>query len=114
MEWIHQTSEHLNKLSDDKLNIYIEILLEREQELQIEQYKLQQHPRFQKVHDYAHMVERSAIRSINSDKKTLQENEKIFESALRILNISKTKSDISEMIYDLHFKFVEVEMDFGW
>lgn len=114
MEWIHQTSEHLNKLSEDKLNIYIEILLERERELQVEQYKLQQHPRFQKVHDYAHMVERSAIRSINSDKKTLQENEKFFESALRILNISKTKGDISEMIYDLHFKFVEVEMDFGW
>ena len=114
MEWIHKTSEHLNKLSDDKLNIYIEILLDRERELQIEQYKLQQHPRFQKVHDYAHMVERSAIRSINSDKKTLQENEKFFETVLRILNNSKTKSDISEMIYELHFKFVEVEMDFGW
>jgi hypothetical protein len=60
------------------------------------------------------MVERSAIRSINSDKKTLQENEKFFETVLRILNNSKTKSDISEMIYELHFKFVEVEMDFGW
>ena len=114
MEWIHQTSEHLNKLSDDKLNIYIEILLDRERELQKEQYKLQQHPRFQKVRDYAHMVEKSAIRSINSDKKSLQENEKFFETVMRILNNSKTKSDISEMIYDLYFKFVEVEMNFGW
>jgi hypothetical protein len=114
MEWIHQTSEHLNTLSDDKLNIYIEILLERERELQVEKYRLQQHPRFQKVRDFAHMIEKSAIRSINSNKKSLQENEKFFEMVQRILNSSKTKGDITEMIHDLHFKFVEVEIDFGW
>ena len=114
MEWIHQTTEHLNQLSDDKLNIYIEILLERERELQAEKYMLQQHSKFQKVRAITHMNEKSAMRAINSDKKILQENEKFFESALRILNISKTKSDISEMIYDLHFKFIETEMDFEW
>lgn len=114
MEWIHQTSEHLNKLSDDKLNIYIEILLDRERELQAEIFMLQQHPRFQKVRDYAYMNEKSAIRSINSDKKLLLANETLFKTITRVFNASKTKSDISEMIYDLHFKFIEINMDYGW
>lgn len=114
MEWIHQTSEHLNKLSEDKLNIYIEILLERERELQAEKYMLQQHSKFQKVRAITHMNEKSAMRAINSDKKILQSNEKFFQTITRVLNASKNKSDISEMIYDLHFKFIEVEMDFGW
>lgn len=114
MEWIHQTSEHLNKLSDDKLSIYIEILLDRERELQAEIFMLQQHPRFQKVRDYAYMNEKSAIRSINSDKKLLLANETLFKTITRVFNASKTKSDISEMIYDLHFKFIEINMDYGW
>ena len=114
MEWIHQTTEHLNQLSDDKLNIYIEILLERERELQAEKYMLQQHSKFQKVRAITHMNEKSAMRAINSDKKILQENEKFFQTITRVLNASKNKSDISEMIYDLHFKFIEVEMDVEW
>ncbi len=114
MEWIHQTSEHLNKLSDDKLNIYIEILLDRERELQAEKYMLQQNPRFQKVRSFAHLNEKSAVKAINSDKKILIANDKLFQTIKRVFTASKTKSDISEMIYDLHFKFIEINMDYEW
>ena len=114
MEWIHQTSEHLNQLSDEKLTIYIEILLDRERELQAEKYMLQRHPRFQKVRAFAHLHEKSAVKAINSNKKSLLENDKLFQIITDVFTASKTKGDISEMISDLHFKFIEINMDYEW
>jgi hypothetical protein len=112
LEWINQTSENLTELSEDKLKVYIEILLDRERELQNEKYRLEHDPRFIKIRSFTHMSEKSAIKAIDANKIELKSNKNFMDSAHKIFSISKTKSDITALIDDLHFKFVEINDDY--
>lgn len=46
MEWIHQTSEHLEQIADEKLKIYISILKEQAMELEKEKFSEKFNPRY--------------------------------------------------------------------
>ncbi|MBI1836952.1 MAG: hypothetical protein HYR91_06775 [Flavobacteriia bacterium] len=114
LEWIHQTTEHLNDLNEDKLKVYIEILLDRERELLAEKFRLVRDPRFEKISSYAHMIEKSAIKAIDNHKNGLKSNEKLYATIEKIFKLSQTKNDITAMIEDLCFKFIGIaeEEDF--
>ena len=102
MEWVHKTEEHLSQLSDDKLQVYISILLDRERELNSEKYMLQRHPRFEKISELAHMAEKSALREIEKCKQSLMHEHKLFSANLVNLENITTKKDISNFINDFH------------
>jgi hypothetical protein len=100
MEWVHNTTEHLAELSDEKLKIYIAILRERADELESEKYMLNRNPKYMPIEHLAYMSEKSAIRHIESEKKDIKNNCRIFKASISakdsIINKTKFKRYISE------------------
>ncbi|MDO9254449.1 MAG: hypothetical protein Q7U54_02965 [Bacteroidales bacterium] len=72
IEWVHKTAEHLEKLTDDKLKIYISALRQQVSELESERDSLHQHPRYAAISDYARFPLRNAMYLINQDKSDLK------------------------------------------
>lgn len=72
MEWVHKTSEHLEKLTEDKLKIYISTLKQQMAELQNERMNLYHHPRYVPISHYAHLTENYAINKISKEGKELK------------------------------------------
>ncbi len=101
-EWLVQTESRLNELSQDKLKIYIDILLERENELKSEKYMLERNPRFYKISDFVHMAERSAIGALNNHKNGLKQSRKLFNSNMAALKSLRNDKLISNFIDDFH------------
>ncbi len=72
MEWVHKTSEHLEKLTEDKLRIYISHLKQQVMELQNERMQLVYHPRYEPILDYVRLSENYAVNKISKDGKELK------------------------------------------
>jgi len=72
MEWVHKTSEHLEKLTEDKLKIYISTLRHQAAELESEKAGLCYHPRYSQISDYAHLSEKYAIKKIATEGQQLK------------------------------------------
>ena len=72
MEWVHKTTENLEKLSDDKLGIYISALKQQVKELETEKYSIYNHPRFASISSYSFLTESHALKEIFGDKSELE------------------------------------------
>lgn len=72
IEWVYKTSEHLEKLTDDKLKIYISALRQQVSELESERNSLQFHPRFDVIKNYARFPLKSAMYLIHQEKSDLR------------------------------------------
>ncbi|MEI8049218.1 MAG: J domain-containing protein [Bacteroidota bacterium] len=71
MEWVHKTTENLEKLTDDKLGIYISALKQQVKELEAEKYRIYNHPRFNSITSYSFLTESHALKEILGDKSEL-------------------------------------------
>lgn len=72
IEWVHKTSEHLERLTDDKLKIYISALRQQVSELESERNSLHLHPRYAAIIDYARFPLKNAMYLIHQDKSDLK------------------------------------------
>ena len=72
MEWVHKTSEHLEKLTEDKLKIYISTLKQQVMELQNERMQMAYHPRYEPILDYVRLSENYGVNKISKDGKELK------------------------------------------
>jgi len=72
IEWVHKTVEHLEKLTDDKLKIYISALRQQVTELESERNSLHLHPRYAAISDYARFPLKNAMYQVNKDKSDLK------------------------------------------
>ena len=72
MEWVHKTSEHLEKLTEDKLKIYISTLKQQVMELQNERIQMAYHPRYELIIEYTRLSENYAVNKIAKDGKELK------------------------------------------
>jgi len=98
MEWVHKTSEHLEKLSDEKLEIYISALKQQASELEIEKTNLHYHPRYQQVSAYGRFPEKFAISEIRqniSELKRMGDNLNLY---IRTFSKPNAKKEISAFI----------------
>jgi hypothetical protein len=98
MEWVHKTSEHLEKMTDDKLGIYISALKQQVHELSEEQSRIYQHPRNAAISSYSFLSENHAIRSILKEKSELQG---IFENLNHYITTfewTKSKKQILDFV----------------
>jgi len=114
MEWVHNTSEHLEKLTEDKLKIYIAALRQQATELQNEIFSLYYHPRFAKISDFGRMPEKMAIKEMQNFKSELKS---IFENLnIYIANfqIAGTKKHILEFIDEYQQGLFGTESDDFW
>ena len=72
MEWVHKTSEHLEKLTEDKLKIYISTLKQQVMELRNERMQLAYHPRYEPIIEYVRLSENYAVNKISKDGKEMK------------------------------------------
>lgn len=112
MEWVHKTTEHLEKLTDDKLKIYISALKQQAAELEREKFSIHHNPLYIKIMAYAHMPEKYALYQLAQQK-----NE--FKSMLHDLNHfitefkkPNTKKQIVEFAQQFCNEVAENDFDF--
>jgi len=102
MEWVFKTTEHLEKLAEDKLKIYISVLKERVSELEMEKHMLYRNPRLENVFPYVSQTEKTAKNSINEEKDQLLNDCLDLDSNTSILKRLKSKSEINDFINEFH------------
>ena len=98
MEWVHKTSEHLEKMTDDKLGIYISALKQQVQELSEEQSRICQHPRNAAISSYSFLSENHAIRSILKEKSELQGIFSNLNHYIATFEWTKSKKQIMDFV----------------
>ncbi len=106
MEWVHKTSEHLEKLTDDVLKVYISALKKQASELQHEYYMLFHNPKFEPISEFISMKEKSAINNILKKQKEIKSAIKNIESTCSVLNKSNSKKHIIEFV-DEYKEYIE-------
>jgi len=67
LEWVNKESDHLDKMTDEKLDIFLSFLKEQVKELDFEKKSICAHPRYFEIIDFAHLSETYALRKINDE-----------------------------------------------
>jgi hypothetical protein len=69
LQWVAKETDHLEKLTDEKLQIYISVLKEQVKELEMEKAMQLNNPSFQPILRFLAMPENTALAHIRSAKK---------------------------------------------
>jgi len=109
MEWGYKEKEHLEKLTEDKFEIYISVLKEQIAEFEVQKYNLYMHPKTDEISEFVTYPENIA-RILISQKagKIKKENEDLLS------NIAKLeKSNPKKQITDFVTEFLEKQNYFS-
>lgn len=98
LEWVHKETKHLEKISDDKLKIYISALKEQIYELFQKKQMIGIDPRFEGISDYLHLTRRKAINIIKSNIKEENEIKSDFTNLISEFEQSKDKKIIMKFV----------------
>ena len=100
MEWVHNETSHLEKISDDKLKIYIDALKEQVHQLIYERQSINMNPRFEEISEYVHLTEKKAIKAIKTQIKAVNEIKEEFNGLINEFEITKDKKDVMSFVKD--------------
>ena len=78
IEWVQKTSNNMNKISDDKLKIYISVLSNRVKELESEKHHLYHHQRCEPIHRIIRKREIDGKKELDINKNELKKIKKSF------------------------------------
>lgn len=98
LEWVHMENKHLEKLTDDKLKIYINVLQEQVVELINEKQNIYMNPRFESILKFAHYTEKSAFSKMRKEIKTLKATQEDFMTFIEEFKNTKSKKPIINFI----------------
>jgi hypothetical protein len=119
LQWVHKQAEDLDKVSDEKLDLFISMLKEQIKELKFEYVMLPQHPKYEDVSMYANHFTSSAIRELNEQRITIENQIKEFNDLTQSCGNPSAKKKIiqfvnsyyEEMIEDDLFNFDDFDFD---
>ncbi|KAA9340671.1 hypothetical protein [Adhaeribacter soli] len=94
LEWIQAEETNLNKLTDEKLSIYNQVLKEQVADLEEEAFMVPQHPRFQALRRYAMFPGSLKYVDLKYEAKALKQNIKVLEELTTRL---KTEDGLKEV-----------------
>jgi hypothetical protein len=98
LEWVHMENKHLEKLTDDKLKIYINVLQEQVVELINEKQHIYMNPRFESILKFVHYTEKSAFSKMRKEIKTLKATQEDFMTFIEEFKNTKSKKPIINFI----------------
>jgi hypothetical protein len=98
LEWVHMENKHLEKLTDDKLKIYINVLQEQVVELINEKQNIYMNPRFESILKFVHYTEKSAFSKMRKEIKTLKATQEDFMTFIEEFKNTKSKKPIINFI----------------
>lgn len=103
--WVHKTAEHLVKLTDEKLAIYIQALKKQASELETSKNMLYQQQRFESISAYSDLPEKRAMEKIiraRAEIKGAHEELKSLGKAFERPNIKKQMLEFVEVYNDMN------------
>lgn len=100
MEWVHQTTDHLDQLSDDKLKSYIAVLKEQVGQLKNEKYNLRHNPRYNSIQDLLFVTEKQALKHIQMQKQMCIKTIDQIEDLSGTLSKTSSKADVVKIAKD--------------
>ena len=105
MAWVHKTSEHLEKLTEDKLKVYISALKQQAAELEREKYSLRYHPRYSTIIDYMRNSGKYALNQIRIESNELKNIFDYLQEYIRTFEKPNTKKEITAFINEYSNKY---------
>ena len=98
MEWVAAECHDVDKLSDEKLKLYISSLKDQVNELEDEKYTILRHPRYQVISDLAMYSEPTAIRELNKRVSQTKVQKKALEELLADFSVANPKKEIMDFV----------------
>lgn len=115
MKWVHKQAEDLDKISEEKLDVFINMLKDQIKELKFELSLLPQHPKYMNVSMHFHLVTAQAIHLLEGNKKTIETQIKAFNQLAQSCEKPAYKKQIIEFVYLYHEEMIqEDDIDFDF
>jgi hypothetical protein len=115
-EWISQTNDRLENITDDALKLYNETLYQRLQELEYEKIMLYRNPAYEKIQNVAHLNKKRISSEIDKIVTKIQLDIEEIDECMELIDESETKAEFIEFVSDyLEITFGDSdddEMDF--
>jgi hypothetical protein len=111
MEWVHNSSEHLDQLTTEKLKTYNAALRQQVGELEQEKFSLKRHPRFAEIEDYSRLPEGHALAVINRDKNQLLKTKKETEALAQKIKEATSKKEVMDIVKPILDEINESDFD---
>jgi hypothetical protein len=103
LEWVHKTNAQLDRLSDEKLRIYVAALRQQLKELKSELEDLYRKPQYSQVSDLAQMPEKAAnthINNLKTDLKSRIDYLKQTQTYIRNIDSKGEFADFVDVMWD--------------
>lgn len=118
MQWLNKESGHLDNLSNEKLEIYNELLKEQIQELKLQRDMVGAHPKYQPLmrEQFGMIFSLSNMVTLQNEKKDLEKSIAAKEASIHALNGSNPVREIHSIFYQFNSAsgiFESSDFDFG-
>lgn len=97
LEWLQKEEDNLDKLSDEKLEIYNRALKEQTEELEAEIYMTVQHPRYFPLQKYARFFGIEGV-NLKQEKKTLESKIELMAADIEELKGKSSLKKLKEIL----------------
>jgi hypothetical protein len=98
MEWVTAKCLDVDKMSDEKLQLYISWLKDQVTELEDEIYSLYNHPRYEPIEEFARDSESTANRFLNKYALRIQNEKKALEALIATFSKANPKKEIMSYV----------------
>jgi hypothetical protein len=105
LRWVAKESGHLEKMSDDKLAVYIGVLKEQVRELEMDREMLLANPAFAEVAQWLHHSEAAAVKEMQYEKKGHLSYIKKLELHTEAVRGRDVKEAVKNCLNSLHDPF---------
>jgi len=111
LEWVHQQTEHLESLTEEKLKIYISALKQQVSELEMKRQSIYHNPRFSPISHLLHMQENYAKIKIKNDAKQHKRTLESFLFFVRSFRTPDQKQQILQFVDEYTYLMDDDEDD---
>ena len=114
MEWIYKTTENLQQLTDEKLQVYLDVLKQQAEDLEKEKVELLHSPKYGAVAVYSSMPLNIAQSRILRDKRELKDYNSWLMAATSAFRRPDAKHSIMEFVAAYNERQQNNSADDGW
>jgi hypothetical protein len=106
--WIHKEEDNIQQMTDDKLDIYNEILKEQIKELKIEEMEIESHPKYDAILCFDD-CESPTLPMLKKELRVIKKRHKIMTSQAEILNMNNAASIVllKDVLHDFDLQTKE-------
>ncbi len=112
MEWIHKHNNELDRIPEEKLELFVQVLRDQVKELEGEKAGLQFDPKYSRVAEFAYGRPEIGLQKIKKKATDLQKYGNHVESVRRSLDVPNPKKPIMAFVKEYMEDLAAFEFDF--